>query len=127
MAADSVAKHIHKGHQNNSKFTQFLLSLGARYRGAQFVVQLLDRGFHTFADTLSDDNDETFLELVDYALNQPACEDLYLRKKKPAPDVREVDMLDHIVEMIDVGLAEENRGLNSGSSVGDRAKIRSGL
>jgi len=60
----------------------------------------------------TDDKEAAFLEMVLYALEQPASEGLYLREKDVMSCPAEAEMLDQVANFIDVGLANDIRGLS---------------
>lgn len=52
-----------------------------------------------------------FFDLIDYALNQPAYEGLYLRDQDNDAKPAEAELLDRVASQIDFGLANDIKGL----------------
>ncbi|KAI9743670.1 MAG: hypothetical protein M1818_002986 [Claussenomyces sp. TS43310] len=107
----SYLYHICEGFSKGSGLKAFLLSLQSRYQSAQFVSLLLDKAFSTFSQESVDKNEAAFFELVYYALQQPAYEQLYLQEGKGYSGPAEAALLDRVVNLIDLGLANDVRGL----------------
>lgn len=116
-AVDYVVRHIRNKSSKHTGLQEFLLNLRSRYQSAKFVSLLLDEAIKELRDESVDDREGAFFELIYYALQQPAYEDLYLQKDKAGQDPAEADLLDRVVNFIDFGLANDIKGLNIGPEV----------
>jgi len=62
-------------------------------------------------ESLKEEKDAAFSEMIMYALEQPASEGLYLRGKDALARPVEAEMLDQVASFIDFGLANDISGL----------------
>ena len=114
---DYVVQHICDQSSKHTGLQEFLLNLRTRYQSAEFVSLLLDEAVKELRNDSVENKEGAFFELIYYALQQPAGENLYLQHEKSGKDPAEADLLDRVVNFVDFGLANDIRGLHIGPEV----------
>lgn len=88
----------------------FLLSLRNRYQSAVFLSMLLDVGIQKYLSESEDGTGSALFRLISYALQEPALEDLYIRRASSL-DSMQAEQLYRMADVVDYGLANDVRGL----------------
>jgi hypothetical protein len=111
-AVDYVIQYICDGSSHDNGLKDFLLNLRSRYQSARFICLLLEEAIKKPPTESADNKEAAFFDLLYYALEQPASEGLYLCEKDAIPRPAEAEMLDRVANFIDVGLANDIKGLS---------------
>lgn len=109
-AVECVAQHSGTGLVEGISLKDILLSLCNRYQSAVFLSMLLDVGMEKYLSESADGTESDFFGLISYALQEPALEDLYVRRSSSLDPVQ-AEQLYNMADLVDYGLANDIRGL----------------
>jgi hypothetical protein len=120
-AVDYVLEHISEGRPADSKLKLCLLKLRSRYQSAHFVSLLIEDTLYRLS---LEERDAAFFDLIMYAMQLPAYENLYLCNKGSIQKPSEAELLNRVARVVDSGLANDIRGLASNDTQESAAGIR---
>jgi hypothetical protein len=114
-------EHISEGQPPDNTLKLSLLELRNRYQSAHFVSLIIDDTLRTQS---LEDRDSAFYNLILYATQLPAYENLYLGNERSAQKPSEAEVLHRVARAIDTGLANDIRGLESNDAQLSAVEIR---
>jgi hypothetical protein len=120
-AVDYVLHHINGGQSTDNGMKIFLLDLRSRFQSAHFVTLILDEKIKNLSSEI---RDAAFFEMILYATQLPAYENLYLREYESTKEPSEAELLNRVANAVDTGLANDIRGLEHNRDLKSDAEIR---